>query len=81
MPDFSIDMVMPIPDYSDIFAETASENERLYNDQLDYEKQIQDLKKQSYEMQLQEAQVFYDSEMDKLNQHYLELTEKNCRKN
>jgi len=80
LPDFSLDLVMPIPDFSDIFDETKSENERVYNEQVDFEKQIQELKKQSLAMQLADAEEFYATEMNKLIDHYNELIAKIAEK-
>lgn len=79
--DFDFNMVMPIPDFSDIFAETASENERLYSDQKDYEEQIQELKKWSLDEQLKESKRFYQEEVDKQLKHYNELLKKIDEKN
>lgn len=80
LPDFTLDMVIPIPDFSEIFDETKSENERIYNEQVALEEQILTLKKQSLAMQLQEAEDFYREEMNKLMQHYTELIAKIAEK-
>lgn len=76
LPDLTLDMVIPIPDFSDIFKKTQDENERIYNEQVELEDQIRTLKKQSLDMQLQDAENFYTTEMNKLMQHYMELINK-----
>lgn len=73
LPDFSLEMIMPIPDFTDIFNETASENEKLYKEHLGYEEQILELKQKSLAMQLQDAERFYREEVNKLMNHYTEL--------
>lgn len=73
LPDFSVEMIMPLPDFSDIFDKTASENEKIYNEQVDHEQQIAALKQESLDQQLEAAQKFYDEEKRKLDEHYVDL--------
>ena len=69
LPDFSLEMIMPIPDFTDIFNETASENEKLYKEHLSYEEQILELKQNHWLCNYKMQKIFIEKK-NKLMQHY-----------